>query len=189
MIIHISLEDDPNVVKVFPDPAATDPEYELIDSLGQLTLTVNAEQTGPIDVDIAKGVQGPPGSGGGAGIPRDTETYVTSSLVAGTGENATFGLSSSYTILRVQCSQTGVRVRGYVTAAHRTADIARPIGSYPSAIDHGLLFEVYDVTDLWLPKPADGFTVDDSGFVPVRIDNAGSTNPVTVTLTFITTEE
>lgn len=114
-------------------------------------------------------------------VSRATVTYT------GAPGSITLPMATAYTLLRVQCSAPEVRVRGYNTVVHRDDDITRAVGDYPTHYDHGLLFETYDVTDLWLTRPADGYTTDGSINVPLRIDKVGG-GSVTVSLTYLATE-
>lgn len=102
--------------------------------------------------------------------------------------DATVAMAPGYRVLRVQ-SAAGVRVRAYRSAGARNADQGRAVGVFPSNPDSGLMFEVVDVADLWLPRPPDGYTSDGTDQVPLRVDSVGFAGSVDVVLTFVATEE
>lgn len=147
---------------------------------------------GPQGEQGETGPQGPPGEpgsgGGGSAHTRETVAYTTASLTAGQGENATLTFAPSCTIMRVQAGE-GWRVRVYNDSAKRTADVARATGVFPSSVDPGLLLEVFDVDDLWLPRPADCVAPSGSDLY-VRIDNVlGPSGSCSVTFTYVQTED
>lgn len=109
-------------------------------------------------------------SGSGTSHSRTTVSHTTAFLTAGGGEDATLTFAPACTIMRVQASE-GWRVRVYNDSTKRSAEDASPHhGVFPSSIDPGLLLEVFDVDDLWLPRPADCVAPTGSDLY-VRIDN------------------
>lgn len=90
--------------------------------------------------------------------------------------------------MRVQAAE-GWRIRVYNDPAKRTADASRITGVFPSSVDPGLLLEVFDVADLWLPRPADCVAPTGSDLY-VRIDNVlGPSGACSVTFTYVQTED
>ena len=147
---------------------------------------------GPQGEQGLEGPQGPPGvdgsSGSGTSHSRTTVSHTTASLAAGSGEDATLTFAPACTIMRVQASE-GWRVRVYNDSTKRSADASRITGVFPSSIDPGLLLEVFDVDDLWLPRPADCVAPTGSDLY-VRIDNVlGPSGACSVTFTYVQTED
>jgi hypothetical protein len=133
------------------------------------------------------------GMSGFAALPtRATAAYTTASLAAGATETGTVTLTASYRLLRIVCS-AAARVRLYTTAAKRTADAARPIGTDPTG-DHGLMLEAVltaGVLALDLSPTVDGFDgkATPDGAIPVAVTNTGaSAAAITTTVTWLRTE-
>lgn len=143
--------------------------------------------TGPAGADGTDGVDGT------ALMPaRATAVYTTASLADGAEETGTVAMATAYRILRVQLDEPA-RVRVYATAAQRTADAARPIGTDPTG-DHGLMFEFVG-TDLLLAATltpfADGASMEavPSVNIPIAVTNmSGLTDTIQVTFTYLRTE-
>jgi hypothetical protein len=133
-------------------------------------------------------VQGPPGPIGLES--RATATFTATDLAAATGVDLQATMSSTFAFIKAAVDQPAIRTRVYISAAHRTADASRPVGTDPTG-DHGLILEFISdavVQSLWLSPAAIGYLT--SGIeVPIRVDNLGtSTVTAVVTLTWLKME-
>lgn len=123
---------------------------------------------------------------------RATATYTTASLAASAQETGNIQLGAGYRLLKITTSRPA-RVRLYATAAQRTADASRAVGTAPTG-DHGLMFEFVTQTTLLaavLSPAADGSSMETvpSAQIPLSIQNLDSVvGTVVVTLTWIGTE-
>lgn len=123
---------------------------------------------------------------------RDTISDTTASLASGASGSADLSAARGQMAVNVETSREA-RVQVYATAADRTADAARPIGTDPVG-DHGVLLDVVTVSgDLsWRLSPAVLLANMDTpavGTLYLRITNMGSVGTVTTTLTRIVVEE
>lgn len=110
---------------------------------------------------------GVPQPAGGAGAARSSVSHTTASLAAGGVEySGTFTVPPSF-VAHHLATDYPARVRLYLSAAYRTADLSRPVTADPTG-DHGCILEVVTtagVLDLALSPeaaailPAAGTTV------------------------------
>lgn len=127
-----------------------------------------------------------------AGAPqRQTTVKITGSLANEATENTTVTLAKTACVLYVTADRA-CRLRVYSTAAHRTADAARPVGA--DADEHSPVLEfVFDATLLRIDA-SDGINVHNSessysDALPVAIQNlSGATAAVTLTFVFVPME-
>lgn len=121
---------------------------------------------------------------------RTTVVYTTASLATDASETGTVTMAIGYRLLKIETSRAA-RVRVYTTAAARTADAARAIGTDPTG-DHGLVAEVVTGATLsyMLSPTVDGVSLEStpSTSISIAITNKGSTGTVAVTFTWIRTE-
>jgi hypothetical protein len=128
----------------------------------------------------------------GAMTARADAVYTTASLAPGGTENGTIAMSAGYRLLRIATSRPA-RVRLYGTAAKRTADATRPVGTDPLG-DHGLMFEYVTVPGALaagLSPLVDGVSLEvpASAAIPIAVENRDTlAGVVTVTLTWQRTE-
>lgn len=128
--------------------------------------------------DGATGATGATGPMGAVGVVSD----VTWTDVATGGVDASVTIAPYYAILSVACTSAGTRIRVYTDSASRTADVARPIATNPTA-GNGLLAEVVATgSEIPMSPVPNGFTSDGTHTVPMRIEGTGS---VTVTFTVL----
>lgn len=124
---------------------------------------------------------------------RDTVAAVTASLASGASATADLAASArAQQVLNVATSRVA-RVRVYATAADRTADVDRPIGTDPVG-DHGVLLDFVTVSsDLsWRLSPAVLLANMDTPAVQtlyLSITNMDAVGTVSVTFTRIVIEE
>lgn len=123
---------------------------------------------------------------------RATVTITTASLANGATENSsTGGLPVGYRLIGFD-SDRACRVRLYTTAACRTADASRAVGTdVDIASDHGLVFEYVAAaaTDVNLSPLVDGFIPSPETDVFYAIENtSGATSTVAIILDYIRTE-
>lgn len=118
---------------------------------------------------------------------RLTATAVTSSIANGASDSATnITLATSYRLLSIQTSQPA-RVRLYLTAAARTADISRAVGTDPIWSTGVVLeFVTADTASHPLDPLVSGASMETtpSTSIPMTVTNNGSTAAVTVTLVY-----
>jgi hypothetical protein len=118
-------------------------------------------------------------------VPRATASATTASLAAGATDSATaIALDTTYRLLSIQTSRPA-RVRLYATAAARTADAGRAVGTDPLA-DAGVAFE-YVTTDTAvhsLSPTVAAASMESTPVVniPMAVTNNGTTSTVTVTM-------
>lgn len=123
---------------------------------------------------------------------RDTEVYTTASLDDDAEETGTVTLAKGYRLLRIE-TDVPARVRVYTTAAKRTADASRPIGTDPTG-DHGVVLDFVTTGSLLaadLSPTVDGWQNESTpgSSVPIAVQNlSGATDTVAVTFTYIQTE-
>lgn len=121
---------------------------------------------------------------------RDTDTVSTASLADGATGNVTLTLKPGYRVLKVE-TNVPARVRVYDSAAHRTSDASRPVGTDPSGV-HGVVLDLVTTAStlaFWLSPVVDGYTADASDTVPLAVTNlSGAASVVTVTVTWIRSE-
>lgn len=158
-----------------------------------LDLIALTDVTGPAG---PAGPPGPPGGdstgGGGGTYTRTTTTRTTGPLQPNTREAGTIAMTAGYRIYRLVTNRPA-RVRLYVTAAQRDADLTRAPGVVPIG-NHGLLADlVTTASQLTLDTAPlidgwDGKATPD-GLIPITIDNLDSvTGSVIATLTYLRTE-
>jgi hypothetical protein len=123
---------------------------------------------------------------------RATATQATSSLAAGaTDSTTTIMLAKGYRLYSIQTSRPA-RVRLYETAAQKTADLARAVGTDPAG-DAGVVLD-YVTTDTaahTLSPLVDGANLESSPSTAISMavtNNDTSTGSVTVTLVWIKAE-
>lgn len=123
---------------------------------------------------------------------RATATATTSSLASGaTDSTTTVTLGKGYRLYSIQTSRP-CRVRLYETAAQKTADLSRPVGTDPAS-SVGVTFEyvTVDNTSRTLSPLVDGANLES---VPTSVvsmavtNNDTATGTVTVTLVYVQTE-
>lgn len=114
-------------------------------------------------------------------LTKGLRTVSMSGMTAGEGRSLSVELPASCIVYRIEATRT-VRVRWYLSAGQRTADIDRPVGAYPSNPDHGLVGEISGVSQIELPKPT--VLVGDTP-THLRIDNQGSAGDVQVTFYYL----
>ncbi len=99
-------------------------------------------------------------------------------------------MKPGYRLLKIE-TDIPARVRVYDSTAARTADASRPIGTDPTGA-HGVILDfvtTVSILEWWLNPVVDGYTTAGTDSVPVAITNlSGSTDTVTVTLTWIRSE-
>lgn len=99
-------------------------------------------------------------------------------------------MTPGYRLLKVE-TDIAARVRAYTDTASRTADAARAVGTDPTD-EHGVILDFVTVAGnlaWWLNPVVDGYTTAGTDTVPLIITNlSGSTDTVTVTLTWIRSE-
>ena len=125
---------------------------------------------------------------------RQTASFGTTSIAAGTEVSGTVTLAKGFRLMKVLAYRPS-RLRFYTTTAKRDADVSRPIGTDPTG-DHGLIFEfvvtsAMALTNIDLSPLVDGFDgkVTPDGVIPYRITNMDSSfGAVSVELTYIRTE-
>jgi hypothetical protein len=169
---------------------------------GAVTVTVVAQlagsgsgggATGPAGPTGATGPAGPTGATGATGPAgplqdRGTTTVTTSSLAAGaTDSTITCPLATTYRLLSIQTSRPA-RVRLYNTAAKRTADLSRPVGTDPVS-DTGVMLEFITVdTAVHALSPlTDGASMETvpGSSIPMSVTNNDTvTGTVAVTFTW-----
>lgn len=135
------------------------------------------------------GPQGDPGPPGGFEA-RTTSVVTTGSLANGATANVTMTLPAGYRLLKIE-TDVAARVRLYDSAASRTADASRPIGTDPTG-RHGVILDFVTTQaalSWWMNPVVDGYTADASTSVPVAVTNlSGGAHTVTVTLTYVRSE-
>lgn len=123
---------------------------------------------------------------------RETAIYTTESLTDDAEETGTVTLAKGYRLLRI-ATDVPARLRVYTTAAKRTADATREIGTDPEG-DHGVVLDLVTTADLLaadLSPTVDGWNNETapSTSIPIAVQNlSGATDTVSVTFTFIRTE-
>ena len=148
-------------------------------------LDLNCSANSPyLTITRLQGVIGPTGP-----MPSSASaTYTTASIADDAEETGTLTLAKGYRLRTISCDEP-CRVRVYTTAAKRTADAARAVGTDPTG-DHGLIFEFVATEDLLaadLSPLVDGFCASSS--VPVAIQNlSGGADTIAVTFTYVQTE-
>ena len=114
----------------------------------------------------------------------------TASLANNATEDTTVTLKPGYRLLKVE-TDVAARVRVYDSTANRTADAARAVGTDPTG-EHGVILDFVTTAGnlaWWLNPVVDGYTTAGTDTVPLAITNvSGSTDTVTVTLTWIRSE-
>lgn len=115
------------------------------------------------------------------GLTKGTRTVTLSAMTSGEGRSLSVELPASCIVHRIAATRT-VRVRWYLSAGQRTADIDRPVGMYPSNPDHGLVGEISGVSQIELPKPT--VLIGDTP-THLRIDNQGPAGDVQVTFHYL----
>lgn len=99
-------------------------------------------------------------------------------------------MAPQFSVLHLNCGAADLRVRLYASAAHRSADASRAVGTDPTG-DHGLLLEFVStagLTSAWLSPVPVGYLTSGST-APIRIDNVGaSAATATITLTWMELE-
>lgn len=118
------------------------------------------------------------------GPARRSSVVSVGTVAAGAAADFVFTAAATFGVLRVQVGASNMRVRLYASAAFRTADAERAVGTDPTG-EHGLLLELVttdSVTGMWLAPMAYGYTTAGDGVVYGRVDNVG-TSPVTCSLT------
>lgn len=146
---------------------------------------------GPEGPEGPEGPAGPVGPSGSAIASRTTASATTASLASGAGADVTIPLAKGYRLLDITTSRAA-RVRLYATAADRTADVARAIGTDPTG-DHGCYLDfVTTVSDLsWrLTPPVEGANMEAApdANVSMRVTNLDAAGAVVVTFTYVQTE-
>lgn len=119
---------------------------------------------------------------------RTTSSFTTPFIADGAQEVGLLTLAPGWRGYKLQVT-AACRVRVYGTAAHRTADLARPIGTDPPE-NSGLMLEyVATAAGTYVLSPlADGF-VELGSDAPITIDNlSGVSTTIAVTLTYVRTE-
>lgn len=116
-------------------------------------------------------------------------SYTTASLVNNATENGLVGLGVSGTVFQIKSNGKVCRVRGYTSAAARTADASRPYTTPPTD-PHGVCFDVRlesangYVVNLSPVAPFANLESTPSPQLPVAITNEhGSSTAITVTWT------
>jgi hypothetical protein len=122
---------------------------------------------------------------------RTTITVTTASLAVNAVETGTVALPNGARLLKINPDRA-CRVRLYVSAAHRTADAARAIGTdVDIATDHGLLFEYVATAtiDAYLTPVVDVFQGDGETAIFYSIENrSAGTSTVAVIFDYVRTE-
>lgn len=178
-------------VVTIPGPG---PAYSLTVAKGALVIPGVDDITLVGDVDLTDQGAGAVTITVGVGsLPsRATVTVVTAALADLATEDLLFALAPSFRLLRVQ-TDAAARVRLYATAADRTADASRPVGTDPTA-DHGVILDhVTTVGDLdWRLSPiVDGSSMDAppvANIAAAITNRSGAARTISVTLTFVPTE-
>ena len=129
---------------------------------------------------------------GAVGFARDTETYTTASLANNASENGTVPLGKTFMLVKISTT-VAARVRVYTTAAYRTADAARAIGTEPTG-EHGLVAEVVTTSgnlSIDLAPFAFGGSLESTPVsdISIAVENrSGGASAVGVTFTFLMME-
>lgn len=151
-----------------------------IEAGANVTVTGNGSQGSPYVVSAT--------GGDGTGYVRETESYTTAYLADEDQEVGLLPLAPGWRAYKLQVTAP-CRVRLYVTAGHRTTDLARPIGTDPPE-NSGLMLEyVATAAGTYVLSPlVDGF-VEVGSDAALTIDNlAGVSTINTITLTYVRTE-
>lgn len=132
------------------------------------------------------GVPQPLASGGA----RSQVTYTTASLAAGATETGTITVPKAYAIHKIETDHPA-RVRIYVSAAHRSADLSRSVAVDPTG-DHGCVLEVVTtaaIPSLHLSPIAIGASPVDGTDAYIAVQNTDSVSrAVTVTIDVLSME-
>lgn len=161
-------------------------------TLARLPIGAN-DQVLAADSTQATGVKWatPASGGGGTGYVRAVKTHTTGSLAANASETSLLTVFPGWRAFKFSTSRPA-RVRVYSTAAYRTADASRPIGTPPTG-DNGLLLEMVTSPSLlsYVLSPAVDFASDAAGssdfYVAVtNLDTAAGT--VVTTYNYVRTE-
>lgn len=156
-----------------------------------------AGATGPQGPAGATGAVGPAGATGPQGpagplVSRTTASVTTASLANSASWTGSITLATSYRLLKLQTS-AAARVRLYGTAAGRDSDLTRAVGDDPPD-SVGCMFDfVTEAAALTsgLSPLADGTSLEatPSSSIPISVVNlSGTTQTITVTLTWVQTE-
>jgi len=122
---------------------------------------------------------------------RKTATITTPSIATNASWSGTIVLGKAYRLYAISTSQA-CRTRLYTTASALAGDASRPIGTDP--VDgSGVLFEfVSDSTLLSsnLSPLVDGYSGDSPAVdnINIAVTNLTTTNPITITFTYLKTE-
>jgi hypothetical protein len=126
----------------------------------------------------------------GVGSNRTVLEHITAAIASGAYQEDDIPWAPSVRMFKI-ATDVPARVRVYATAAQRTADRTRPIGTKPTG-DHGRLFEfVTTAADLeWTLTPVVDMSADvDDGIFYVSVTNlSNSTHSVHVTFHYNRTE-
>jgi hypothetical protein len=155
-------------------------------------VTSSGTMTAPAFVGDGSGLTNLPLPPPSSGPTRGTAQVVTDSLANNASVSCDFALGKTGLLLRIQ-TDVPARVRLYTSAAARTADLARPVGSNPGS-GAGLIAEV--VTSIggldiaMTPAPVfANLEATPVATIPATITNtSGLTTAVTVTVTVLTLE-
>ena len=132
------------------------------------------------------------GGGGGASSARATAAHSTASLAVNATENAQIAMAKAYRLLRIQTNRPA-RLRVYTTAAKRTADAGRAVGTDPTG-DHGVVLDYVTTASLLaadLSPAVDGANLEaiPTADIPIAVENRDSgAGVVTVTFTYLPEE-
>lgn len=120
---------------------------------------------------------------------RTSANKSSSSLAANASEDLTWVLHPSFRAYKVDANRAA-RIRIYATAAQRTDDAGRAIGTDPVG-NHGLLFELVTSAEIlsYTLSPAVDFTADSEATYYMSVTNlSGATGVVTTTFYYVRTE-
>ncbi len=116
---------------------------------------------------------------------------VVDAIANGVTEEIMVSLAPGYRLYTIQTPSGPARVRLYTTAAARTADLARPIGTDPDP-DAGVILDyVTEDDDTHSLSPlVDGVLLEAelSTSIPAAITNLGATEAISVGFTYLPTE-
>lgn len=153
------------------------------------TLTMRAPTRYPVYFDVLSGRLEADSSGaviGGGGTTEERSQVVlsTGSLASGATATGAVSIAPEYRLLHITTTSP-CRTRLYTSAAQRTADDARIIGTDPAG-DHGVMLEYVSTLGLLsaaLSPTVDGYTSDETDQIPWSVTNTDSViQTVTVTL-------
>ncbi len=134
-------------------------------------------------------IRGPAGANG-TGSTRTTTTVTTGSVANNVSITVDIVLSKTYLLMAIQTSKPA-RVTAYESAAARTADANRAVGTDPTSTAGVVLdYVTSDATAQGLSPLVTGRNNENpvTTTIPLRVTNMGSSGTIDVTLTWLKVE-